>query len=1103
MLSKRKATIVSYLLELLMEEEVPGTDTQKPGKLLRCPQEGCGKVFRSSPGYRYHLKSHDIDPRPHVCHVCHKKFKSANGLKYHLRKAHHIEPVASKQNNNNNNGNANSPKDRESLSSEEDHLFNMNEYNSRGYVNGGGGSFSSDRTSSIAPSPLTKSLSSPLIKNIPLSPLLKSPLDFTQYLSTSSSGSGSQSPYPVKDRYGNFFDRRNDFTRKYGTDDFTQRGSLSEYTQQCHQNNMEFRNQCQRLSTGDLSNPRLPSVDFQSQRSFDYFDRRPDGGFHSPHPGHHGVYNNFNNHKNPADELQYTSLNDVKPSTLHGGGRLFSPFKDLVPPNEAKEYPNSLINSHPHNMPCVSTNNNNSCSYQDNPYSNSLNLPTVAKSQCHLSQNTEQIVPDISSPGCQLSPPAYDRNNNNHITNVKRGTSESSIDSDSVFQNENSVISPVPTSTLSPVLPSPDIIKKLRMDSITDTKEPYFPVSSMESILQSPKSLLTRRTSRSKSIPPALVINPNPSSMEIDSKGKDVGVKKDQASKLRQLAEFATSPRSLYNHSPLTSLTPSLLGTDGSGVEWGLKSPSKFSFSDKSFLLTPTVHRQSVGSESHPTSGSDSIITSTHPVSPYNIHNIQTPSYWQPQIWPTPVWLCFLKGCHVKFEQDDLNFRTSEEVADYCTTPGGRKRDNMNFYTSGMKIVCIKMEQSMNSAREMVVLTFEQIIPGTQRLVAKCPSDHPFYVKHKGWVASSPTEAMARYGTSFRALAVADTVIPSPSSNNKLIATPSNTLSPLVKSSVAEVFTFNTNETKMFTQATKIVKTEPPSSSSTAAFMAPKLPPPPPPTTLNLSSIVTQPKPPHSTASSTSSPSSSSTVETITLTFSSKASEQDSNSSTAKLVNEYKNLMTKDKTNRDPEFNKSLSDSESSPSVSVETNALGGGGIRKKRRKPLTGEEKDRRPMNGFMLFAKSMRVELTKEFPGKDNRAISKLLGERWRESSEEKREEFARSAKEMADERMKVNPDCWKRKHKKDPKDGAQMSVVSPLGAQKMEQNNNTMLTNNNDVEFDVPSQIKKIKLEEPDEMVYSPMEDENSMTPTNSPPPSRSITPKEEEQEIPLQT
>ena len=55
--------------------------------------------------------------------------------------------------------------------------------------------------------------------------------------------------------------------------------------------------------------------------------------------------------------------------------------------------------------------------------------------------------------------------------------------------------------------------------------------------------------------------------------------------------------------------------------------------------------------------------------------------------------------------------------------------------------------------------------------------------------------------------------------------------------------------------------------------------------------------------------------------------------------------------------------------------------------------------------------------------RAISKLLGERWRELSEEKREEYSRMAKEMADERMKVNPDCWKRKHRKD-KDGGSKS-------------------------------------------------------------------------------
>jgi len=92
---------------------------------------------------------------------------------------------------------------------------------------------------------------------------------------------------------------------------------------------------------------------------------------------------------------------------------------------------------------------------------------------------------------------------------------------------------------------------------------------------------------------------------------------------------------------------------------------------------------------------------------------------------------------------------------------------------------------------------------------------------------------------------------------------------------------------------------------------------------------------------------------------------------------------------------------------------------RKKRRKPMSGDVDKRRPMNGFMLFAKKMRIKLTQVHPGKDNRAISKLLGDEWRELSEKDREEYSRNAKEMADERMKVNPDCWKRKHRKE-KDG-----------------------------------------------------------------------------------
>ncbi|XP_035502147.1 HMG box-containing protein 1-like isoform X1 [Scophthalmus maximus] len=71
-----------------------------------------------------------------------------------------------------------------------------------------------------------------------------------------------------------------------------------------------------------------------------------------------------------------------------------------------------------------------------------------------------------------------------------------------------------------------------------------------------------------------------------------------------------------------------------------------------------------------------------------------------------------------------------------------------------------------------------------------------------------------------------------------------------------------------------------------------------------------------------------------------------------------------------------------------------------------------KRPMNAFMLFAKKFRVEYTQMFPGKDNRAISVLLGERWKKMRSEERRTFTVQAKALADEQKRLNPDCWKRK-------------------------------------------------------------------------------------------
>ncbi|XP_021944399.1 HMG box-containing protein 1 isoform X2 [Folsomia candida] len=76
------------------------------------------------------------------------------------------------------------------------------------------------------------------------------------------------------------------------------------------------------------------------------------------------------------------------------------------------------------------------------------------------------------------------------------------------------------------------------------------------------------------------------------------------------------------------------------------------------------------------------------------------------------------------------------------------------------------------------------------------------------------------------------------------------------------------------------------------------------------------------------------------------------------------------------------------------------------------GENKGRRPMNGFLLFAKDKRPELIQMYPGKDNRSISVLLGEAWQTLDPTEREKYSLNAKVRAEEQKRIHPDCWKRK-------------------------------------------------------------------------------------------
>ncbi|KAJ8387012.1 hypothetical protein AAFF_G00161890 [Aldrovandia affinis] len=73
---------------------------------------------------------------------------------------------------------------------------------------------------------------------------------------------------------------------------------------------------------------------------------------------------------------------------------------------------------------------------------------------------------------------------------------------------------------------------------------------------------------------------------------------------------------------------------------------------------------------------------------------------------------------------------------------------------------------------------------------------------------------------------------------------------------------------------------------------------------------------------------------------------------------------------------------------------------------------KCKRPMNAFMLFAKKYRVEYTQMYPGRDNRAISVILGDKWKKLKQEDRRTYAMEAKVLAEEQKRLNPDCWKRK-------------------------------------------------------------------------------------------
>lgn len=104
--------------------------------------------------------------------------------------------------------------------------------------------------------------------------------------------------------------------------------------------------------------------------------------------------------------------------------------------------------------------------------------------------------------------------------------------------------------------------------------------------------------------------------------------------------------------------------------------------------------------------------------------------------------------------------------------------------------------------------------------------------------------------------------------------------------------------------------------------------------------------------------------------------------------------------------------STSSAHCSPSKKGGGGGNNTRTRHVSWPDPSKPRRPMNGFMLFAQKHRGEYSHLHPGKDNRAISVMLGDQWRKMKTEEKKMYSQEAKVRADEVKKVHPDCWKRK-------------------------------------------------------------------------------------------
>ncbi|VDD96438.1 unnamed protein product [Enterobius vermicularis] len=89
-----------------------------------------------------------------------------------------------------------------------------------------------------------------------------------------------------------------------------------------------------------------------------------------------------------------------------------------------------------------------------------------------------------------------------------------------------------------------------------------------------------------------------------------------------------------------------------------------------------------------------------------------------------------------------------------------------------------------------------------------------------------------------------------------------------------------------------------------------------------------------------------------------------------------------------------------------------------------------KRPMNAFMVWSQMERRKICEHQPDMHNAEISKQLGQRWRQLTEDEKKPFVQEAERLRVLHMKEYPD-YKYKPRKKPKKGAEPNVGSSQGA------------------------------------------------------------------------